>query len=81
VGDICAGAGCEGAQLPVHFQPPQVNPESARYDFRVFAVINLGLMGDEFKTVRANLLRFMPGDSSYKRGRKIGKLEASKCAG
>lgn len=54
----------------------EFNPETARYDFRVFAVINLGLIGDEFKTVRANLLRFMPGDSSYKRGRKAERSEA-----
>ncbi|MHB9038931.1 MAG: amidoligase family protein [Armatimonadota bacterium] len=43
----------------------EFDPESARYDFRVFAVINLGLMGDEFKTVRANLLCGAPHKRCY----------------
>ena len=48
----------------------QFDPESARYDMRVF-LLHLGLIGDEFKTARAHLLYLMPGDSAWKHGRKM----------
>ena len=44
------------------------NPESAKYDFRVF-LLGLGLIGDEFKTARLHLLSQLSGDSAFKRGR------------
>ena len=44
------------------------NPQSARYDFRVF-LLHLGLIGDEFKTARKHLIVALPGDSAFKRGR------------
>ena len=44
------------------------NPQSARYDFRVF-LLHLGLIGDEFKTARKHLLAALPGDSAFRRGR------------
>jgi hypothetical protein len=44
-------------------------PESAKYDFRVFLVSGLGLIGDEFKNVRKHLLAKMPGDAAWKNGR------------
>jgi len=44
------------------------DPQSARYDFRVF-LLHLGLIGDEFKTARKHLLAALPGDSAFKRGR------------
>jgi len=44
------------------------DPQSARYDFRVF-LMHLGLIGDEFKTARKHLLAALPGDSAFKRGR------------
>ncbi len=52
------------------------NPETAKYDFRVF-LIHLGLIGDEFKTARKHLLHAMPGDAAFKRGRKKAKVTAS----
>lgn len=45
-----------------------LDPQSARYDFRVF-LLQLGLIGDEFKTARKHLLAALPGDSAFKRGR------------
>jgi hypothetical protein len=52
----------------------EFDPESARFDFRVF-LLHLGLIGDEFKAVRSHLLNLMPGDSAWKHGRKICKKE------
>jgi hypothetical protein len=51
------------------------NPQSARYDFRVF-LLHLGLIGDEFKTARKHLLEAMPGDSAFKRGRPVEEPQA-----
>lgn len=44
------------------------NPESAKYDFRVF-LLRLGLIGDEFKTARFHLLGRFEGSSAWKHGR------------
>ena len=48
----------------------EFNPETARYDFRVFAVIHLGIMGPDMANVRRHLLGNLPGDSGFKRARK-----------
>lgn len=58
-------------------RPRQYDPESARYDFRVFACINLGLTGDEFKNVRHHLLANLPGDSAFKHGRPKSNAKKS----
>ena len=44
------------------------DPACAKYDFRVF-LLRLGLIGDEFKTARLHLMKNMPGDAAFKRGR------------
>ena len=44
------------------------DPQSARYDFRVF-LLHLELIGDEFKTARKHLLAALPGDSAFRLGR------------
>ena len=44
------------------------DPQSAKYDFRVF-LLHLGLIGDEFKTARKHLMANMPGDAAFKNGR------------
>lgn len=44
--------------------------ESAKYDTRVF-LLHLGLIGDEFKNTRDHLLKFLPGSSAWKNGRRI----------
>ena len=58
------------------------DPESARFDFRVF-LLHLGLIGDEYKNVRAHLLRLMPGDAAWKRGRPVDTKKGAdkRCAG
>jgi hypothetical protein len=43
-------------------------PQSAKYNFRVF-LLHLGLIGDEFKTARLHLMKNMPGDAAFKKGR------------
>ena len=55
--------GVQTCALPIPF-----DPQSARYDFRVF-LLHLGLIGDEFKTARKHLIAALPGDSAFKRGR------------
>ena len=56
--------------------------ETARFDFRVF-LLHLGLIGDDYKAVRAHLLRLLPGDSAFRRGRpakdRKDKKEAELC--
>ena len=46
----------------------EYNEASAKYDFRVF-LLRLGLIGDEFKTVRQHLLKRLPGSAAWKNGR------------
>lgn len=43
----------------------EFNPQSAKYDLRV-VLLNLGFIGDEFKTARLHLLENMPGDAAWK---------------
>jgi len=50
------------------------DPACAKYDFRVF-LLRLGLIGDEFKTARLHLMKNMPGDAAFKRGRPEKKVE------
>jgi len=59
-------------------RPRQYDPQSARYDFRVFACINLKLCGDEHKNVRRHLLANLPGDSAFKHGRPKSKARKPK---
>ncbi|MHB1463366.1 MAG: amidoligase family protein [Armatimonadota bacterium] len=61
----------------------EFDPETARYDFRVFAVINLGIMGPEFSSVRHHLLANLSGDCAYKHTRPsvdTSKKEVVACA-
>lgn len=44
------------------------NPETAKYDFRVF-LLSIGLIGDEFKTARHHLLARLGGSAAWKHGR------------
>ena len=53
----------------------ELNPESARYDFRVF-LLRLGLIGDEFKTARLHLMANLKGSAAWKHGRPTARPEA-----
>ena len=53
------------------------DPESARYDFRVF-LLHLGFIGNEFKTARKHLLAALPGDSAFRRGRAAPEVPDSR---
>jgi hypothetical protein len=55
-------------------QRRRFDPQSAKYDFRVF-LIRLGLNGPEFKTARKHLLSAMPGDAAFKHGRPKPKQD------
>jgi len=46
----------------------EYNPETAKYDMRTW-LLALGMVGEEFKTARHHLLKRLPGDSAYRRGR------------
>ncbi|HSL72637.1 MAG TPA: amidoligase family protein [Longimicrobiales bacterium] len=46
----------------------EFNPATARYDFRVF-LLNLDLVGEEFKTARFHLLSLLEGSAAWKHGR------------
>ncbi len=48
--------------------PREYNETTARFDFRV-ALLHLGLIGDEFKTVRQHLLKRLPGSAAWRNGR------------
>jgi Putative amidoligase enzyme len=47
----------------------EFNPSTARYDFRVF-LLNLDMVGDEFKTARFHLLSLLEGSAAWKHGRR-----------
>ena len=53
------------------------DPQSAKYDLRVFLISGLKMIGDEFKTARKHLLARMPGDAAFKRGRPQRKVETA----
>ena len=44
------------------------DPFTSRYDFRVF-LLNLGLIGPEYKTARKHLLERLAGDAAFRHGR------------
>ena len=48
------------------------NPESAKYDLRVF-LLRLGMIGKEFKNTRMHLMKRMPGSAAWKNGRPAGR--------
>ena len=47
----------------------ELNKATAKYDFRVL-LLNLGLVGDEFKTARKHLLARLEGSSAWKGERR-----------
>jgi len=61
------------------------DPASAKYDFRVFLVSGLKMIGAEFATTRQHLLALMPGNGAWKHGRPTTSRrrdeEMTACAG
>jgi len=49
-----------------HRKVPTDNP---KFNFRVWLVATLGMKGDEFKTARYHLTRYLPGNSAWRHGR------------
>ena len=49
-----------------HRKIPTDNP---KFNFRVWLVATLGMKGDEFKTARYHLTRYLPGNSAWRYGR------------
>ena len=52
--------------------PREYDEATARYDFRVL-LLHLGLIGDEFRTVRFHLLKRLKGSSAWRGGRPEGR--------
>jgi len=49
-----------------HRKVPTDNP---KFNFRVWLVATLGMKGDEFKTARYHLIKYLPGNSAWRHGR------------
>jgi hypothetical protein len=54
------------ARSASHRKIPTDNP---KFNFRVWLVATLGMKGDEFKTARYHLTRYLPGNSAWRYGR------------
>ncbi|HEU4532465.1 MAG TPA: amidoligase family protein, partial [Polyangiaceae bacterium] len=52
------------------------DPATAKYDFRVF-LLNLGLIGDEFKTARLHLTKHLGGSAAWKGERRDRRPRAA----
>lgn len=48
----------------------EFNVATAKYDWRVFLVSHLGLIGDEFKTARLHLTKHLAGSAAWKGERR-----------
>ena len=57
-----------------HKRIPTDNP---KFNFRVWLVATLGMKGDEFKTARYHLTRYLPGNSAWRYGRPTNHKEQS----
>ena len=53
------------AHAASHRKIPTDNP---KFNFRVWLVATLGMKGDEFKTARYHLTRYLPGNSAWRYG-------------
>ena len=53
-----------------HKRVPTDNP---KFNFRVWLVATLGMKGDEFKTARYHLTRYLPGNSAWRYGRPVNR--------
>jgi len=47
----------------------KVSTDNPKFNFRVWLVATLGMKGDEFKTARYHLTRYLPGNSAWRYGR------------
>jgi len=56
-----------------HKKIPTDNP---KFNFRVWLVATLGLKGDEFKSARYHLTRYLPGNSAWRYGRPTTSNES-----
>jgi hypothetical protein len=57
----------------------EFNPATAKYDFRTF-LLNLNLVGDEFKTARFHLLSLLEGSAAWKHGRRDRRAQPTEPA-
>ena len=48
----------------------EFNVATAKYDWRVFLVSHLGMVGDEFKTARLHLTKHLAGSAAWKGERR-----------
>ena len=62
------------AHAASHRKIPTDNP---KFNFRVWLVATLGMKGDEFKTARYHLTRYLPGNSAWRHGQPSNRKEQS----
>jgi len=46
----------------------KIQTDNPKFNFRVWLVSTLGMKGDEFKTARYHLTRYLPGNSAWRYG-------------
>ena len=47
----------------------KIDTDNPKFNFRVFLVSSLGMIGDEFKSTRSILLKNLPGNSAWRYGK------------
>ncbi|MBM3330021.1 MAG: hypothetical protein FJY67_11235 [Calditrichaeota bacterium] len=90
VGAIHAGVLKAWVQLCLALSAKALNSRSAshkkiltdnpRFNFRVWLVSSLGMVGDEFKTARYHLIRYLPGNSAWRYGPPANLLSSQRIA-
>ena len=53
----------------------KISTDNPKFNFRVWLVATLGMKGDEFKTARYHLTRYLPGNSAWRYGRPTNSNE------
>jgi len=55
----------------------KISTDNPKFNFRVWLVSTLGMKGDEFKTARYHLTRYLPGNSAWRYGNPTTSNSAS----
>ncbi len=55
----------------------KINTDNPKFNFRVFLVSSLGMIGNEFKSTRSILLKNLPGNSAWRYGKPENHVEVA----
>lgn len=69
---LALAAKAKNARCASTKKPREYSEKSAKYDVRVL-LLNLGMIGKEFKNTRMHLLKKLPGNAAWKNGRPAGR--------